>query len=478
MQSTCQFLSESEKLKIHAESVRILEEVGVKFLSDKALKILKTSGAQVNWDDHIARIPSELVDQALKTAPKTFVMGARDPRFDVVLPSRKTGYVLDLGGVFTLDFHSRKRRTASMQDNADAFKVFEQMSLGSFVWPHSVPDVEHAYPNSSTIRLDVSAMMLTSMHVQDELSEPREVPYMIEAMNIILGSEDAVREKKIYSVCYCTLAPLVHEGDMCDALIDLVEFEVPILIFPMPCAGSTGPASLFSNIAMGNAEALSSLVLFQMAHPGTPLIYGDASGSTDFSTGGFLEGSPEMVLQTAARGEMAHFYGLPNTQAGCLSDAKAPGAQAVMEKLMTTLPLVMSGVDLIQGPGALDTSGMLCIEQIVVDNEIAECCQRIRDGIEVSQTKDYFEDIKEVGPNGHFLIQPNTVQACRSPEFFMPSLCDRNTYEHWVELGRPDLYDRAREHVEEILAQPQQNPLSDDVIGKLEDLIRKANEAL
>jgi len=41
---------------------------------------------------------------------------------------------------------------------------------------------------------------------------------------------------------------------------------------------------------------------------------------------------------------MARFYGLPNTQAGCLTDAQEPGPQALMEKMITTLPLVLSGV--------------------------------------------------------------------------------------------------------------------------------------
>jgi glycine betaine---corrinoid protein Co-methyltransferase len=265
---------------------------------------------------------------------------------------------------------------------------------------------------------------------------------------------------------------------MSEALMDLSEFEIPILVFPMPCAGSTGPASLFSNIAMGNAEALSSVVLFQMAHPGTPLIYGDASGSTEFSSGGFLEGSPEMVLQSAARGEMAKFYGLPNTQAGCLTDAQAPGPQAVMEKLLTTLPLVLSGVDYIQGPGALETSGTLCLEQIVVDDEIAQLCKRMRDGIDTSPEKDFYEDIKEVKPGGHFLSQDNTLQTCRSDEFLMPMLSSRSTFEIWAELGRPDIYDKAQKKVEEILATPQKHPLPDDVIGKLEAITRRAEEEL
>jgi len=478
MKTQCHFLSENEQLKIHEKSIKILEEVGVKFLSKKALKVLEKNGAKVDYTEKLAKIPREMVDQALKTAPESFVLAARNPEFDAAYPSRHTGYVLDCGGVFTFDYKNSQRRYSTMQDCENALRVFEEMSLGSYIWPHSVPDMEKTHPNSSQILLDLSALMFTSKHVQDELTDPREVPYMIEGMAAILGSEAAVKKRKIYSVCYCTLAPLTHDDGMSEALMDLSEFEIPILIFPMPCAGSTGPASLFSNIAMGNAEALSAVVLFQMAHPGTPLIYGDASGSTNFSSGGFLEGSPEMVLMSGARGEMAKFYGLPNTQAGCLTDAKTPGPQAVMEKLITTLPLVLSGVDYIQGPGAIETSGTLCLEQIVVDEEIAKLCKRLRDGIDTSDEKDYYEDIKAVKPGGHFLMQPNTLKACRSEEFLMPLLSNRSAYENWVKLGSPEIYNEAQKKVEEILATPQKNPLSDDVIGKLEEIIRRAEEEL
>ncbi len=476
MRVQCQILSEDERRKIHDESIKILEKVGVKFLSDKALKVLSANGARVDRESRIARIPGEMVARALKTAPKSFALGGRDPKRDFALPSPFSGYVLDLGGVFTRDFRTGERRYASLQDNNDACRVFEEMSLGSVVWPHSV--TEEIPSGSATVQLTIESFKHTSMHVQDELSDPREVPFIIEIMSAILGSEDAVKKRKIYSVCYCTLAPLVHEARMCDAYLDLIEFDVPILIFPMPCTGSTGPCSLYSNIALANAEALSSLVFFQMARPGTPLIFGDASGSTDFLSGGFLEGSPEMVLMTAARGEMARFYGLPNTQAGCLTDAKEPGAQAVMEKLITTLPLVLSGVDLVQGPGALDTSGVLCLEQIVVDDEIANLCKRLRDGVEVSEEKNLFEEIDKVQPGGHFLTQKSTLKACRGHEFYTPRLCDRNAYERWCKLGKPEVYARARARVEEILAAPQKNPLSDDIIGKLEEISRRADEEL
>jgi trimethylamine--corrinoid protein Co-methyltransferase len=474
MLTQAQFLSSEEQQVIHDESIRILEEVGALFHSKRALGILAKNGAKVDHESGIARIPAEMVNQALQTAPKSFICGARAPERDFALPSTYSGYVLDNGGVFTRDFRTGERRIASAQDHYEFLRVFDEMKLATMVWGTSVQT-----PKSyNAVRTTLTSYMHSSLHIQDELGHPAEVPYIVEGLEAILGSADAVKERKLYSVVYCTMAPLAHEGHMCDAYLDLIEYEQPICIFPMPCAGSTGPASLFSNIALGNAEALSSLVLFQMARPGCPLIFGDASGSTNFHTGGFLEGSPETILQTAARGEMARFYGLPNEQAGCLTDAKEHGAQAILEKMTTTLPLVMNGVDLVQGPGALETSNMMTLEQIVVDDEIACYCKRIRDGIDVSAAKNYFHDIEEVKPGGHFLIQMNTVKACRSAEFMAPTLCDRSTYEEWDEIGRPDMYDKAKERVEEILASPQKNPLPDEVIGKLEDIMRRADEAL
>ena len=44
-------------------------------------------------------------------------------------------------------------------------------------------------------------------------------------------------------------------------------------------------------------------------------------------------------------------------------------------------------------------------------------------------------------------MQMNTAKACRSEEFMAPTLCDRSTYEKWDGLGRPDMYDKAKERV-------------------------------
>jgi trimethylamine---corrinoid protein Co-methyltransferase len=469
-------LSDEQKTKIHQQSLKVLNEVGVKFLSKKALTLLKKNGAVVDFNNHIAKIPEEMVIQALKTAPSSFVLGARNPEFDFSMPSKYTAYTLDGAATFAQDFKTGQRRMAVTQDLRDSLRVFEEMRLGMVTWPNVMLSDVPVY--SGEIRTIIESFKYSSKHIQNELHHVHEIPYLIDILAAITGSEQAIRDRKIYSVCYCTIPPLTHDADMCETYMELCEFEVPILTFPMPACGSTGPASLYYNVAVANAEGLSSLVLFQMAKPGTPVIFGNALGTTNFANGAFLEGAAEMTLQVGAMGEMAHYYNLPNTQAGCLTDSKAPDAQATLEKMLTTLPLVLNGTDVINGIGEVETSQLLVLEQIIVDHEIACICERIKQGVDTSDNKDLFSDVEAAKPGGQFLTSMNTLKMCRSDEYFVPSLADRTPFEKWMELGKPDIYSRARKKVEEILENPLKNPLPDSVLGKLERIQEQAERDL
>jgi trimethylamine---corrinoid protein Co-methyltransferase len=476
MNTSGRFLSDLEMERIHRDSLRILAEVGIRFRSARARRLLANHGAKVDAAREIVAIPGEMVEQALTTAPRSFTLGARQATFDFVLPSSFTGYTLDGAATFAADFETGERRYAVTEDLIASLRLFEELPLGTVVWPNVVLDdiPEH----SSDIRTAFLSFMHSSKHIQHEIHHPAHIPYLIEGLAAILGSEDAIRQRKIFSVCYCTIPPLTHDEEMCDACLELAQYQVPILPYPMPACGSTGPASLHSDIAVANAESLSALVLFQMANPGTPVIYGSAAGITNFSTAGFVQGAPESTLINGALGEMGRFYRLPTTLAGCLTDAQEPGPQALLEKMITTLPLVLSGVDVVNGIGEMATSQLLVREQILIDHELACICKRIKDGIEIGDAQGFFDDIARVGPGGHFLMEDNTVAACRSPQFYQPQLVERNNYDRWLKLGRPDLYAKARTKVREILASPPKNPLPADVVGRLEDLMRRADEEL
>jgi len=198
----------------------------------------------------------------------------------------------------------------------------------------------------------------------------------------------------------------------------------------------------------------------------------------DMRSGTYLGGSPEMGLMSAALVEMGRFYDLPATSAGCTADAHQPGADAVLEKVITSISPVLVGSDIIVGFGEIESDQLLVLEQIVVDNEIAHFCERVFQGVDSDPEKILTNDILEVGPGGNFLARKSTRKMARSDEFHLASLLDRHTLDQWIQLGKPSMYSNARKKVEEILAGPVQDPLPEDISQKLEELLAKADREL
>jgi trimethylamine--corrinoid protein Co-methyltransferase len=198
---------------------------------------------------------------------------------------------------------------------------------------------------------------------------------------------------------------------------------------------------------------------------------GTGTFAVDFHSG-------EKRYGTCAMVEMGRFYNLPSTSAGCSTDAKQPGAEAVLEKFLTALPSVLVGSDIIVGFGEIESDQTLVLEQIVVDNEIAHLCKRLYEGIDTAQENYLFDDIAQVGPGGNFLKCKSTRKAARSAEFYLPRLLDRNPYDAWLALGKPNMYTYARQIVTEILAAPISDPLPQDTIEELDEILQKADREL
>lgn len=467
-----EILSPSERERIHAQSLRILSEVGVRFHGEIAPQLLECNGISWDAETKMARIPEEVVAQALKDVPKHFTLGARNPVYNLELPSDQSYYALDGTAAFMQDFHSHERRYGVVKDLEDSLRIFQTLELGRMAWPTvSASDVP---AHVRALQEFFTMAQFCSKHGQHELHRAAQVPYLAEGLSLILGGEEQLRHQKAYSLVYCPVAPLTHDGEMLDAYLRLGEWDLPVMVMPMPVCGTTGPASLFSNIALANAEALSTIVIFELAYPGRALLYASATGVVDFRTGGYLAGVPEMGVMSGALTEMGQFYGLPTGAAGMTSDAKQPGAQACIEKLLTTLPAALAGSDLIVGLGEIESDQLLVLEQIIVDHEIARLIQRLVQGADSSVDKELFQDIQAAGPGGHFLKSKNTRRLAHSDEFYYSRLIDHTTYESWVELGKPEMYARARTEVEHVLAEPLIDPLPEAVVDGLQQIMRRA----
>ena len=468
-------LSTEEKERIHHDSLRILEEIGIRFPSQRALSLLELSGARIDWDKQVAYISQDMVKSALEAAPREFVMGARNQDHNLKLPSAASVFNLDGCGVNTLDFNTGERRDGMLQDVADSARVLKNLT---FVISFGHPSRPAMCPMMQEVLL-VRYCFHKYLQAYDGRGKTKgRNPVSHRNAKSNSCSEASVIERKIYSVTYCTVAPLCHDEDMLEATMDLSRYHAPILVYPMPACGTTGPAGLYSNIALANAEALSCIVIFQLASPSVPILFGSALGVVNVRSGMFLEGAPETMLEMMAMSEMGKYYGLPTMMAGCLSDAKSVGMQSVIEKVLTTLPLVLAEVDVVQGIGLIESSMTLSLEQMIIDHEIAQLCKRIKEGVDVSDEKDYFADIKAVGHGGHFLKQKSTRAAFRSKEFYQSGLCDRNSYDGWVDLGRPEMIDLSREKVNKILTGEKKNPLPQQTEKVIKEIIEEAKAKL
>lgn len=470
------FLDDGEREQVHEASLRILAETGVRFHGERALPLLAGAGAPVDAEAGIARIPRDLVEAALATAPRAFVLGARNPAHDYPLPSPVTRYAIDGTAAFAIDFETGERRYGTRRDNELALRVFQQAEMGVMAWaPVTASD---APSGSRPLHEFVGMVRHSSKHGQHELHTREQVPFLVEALKVAGGGVTAVRERHPWSLIYCPVAPLVHDGPMLDAYLDLGDLDLPVMIMPMPVTGTTGPAGLLANVALANAEAISAIVVFQLAHPGRPVIYSSATGSMDFRTGAFLGGTPEMGIMSAALVTMGRSYGLPATAAGCTSDAPEAGPEAVIEKLVTMLPPASAGADIVVGLGEIQGDQALVLEQILVDNELARYVERLVDGVGEAADPDFVAEIAAVGPGGNFLASPVTRRAARSREFLGPSLVGRHAYEAWRDLGSPTMYGRARDRVREILDGPAVDPLPDALEQNLADVLAAADREL
>ena len=78
--------------KVHDATCRVLAETGIEVRHPRALELLRRAGAQVSGTR--ARLPRDLVDQAVASAPRSFVLHGRaaDGSLDLELADGRSWY--------------------------------------------------------------------------------------------------------------------------------------------------------------------------------------------------------------------------------------------------------------------------------------------------------------------------------------------------------------------------------------------------
>jgi trimethylamine--corrinoid protein Co-methyltransferase len=128
-------LSQSQLDTLKVGTLDLLEDVGVRFPSQKALEIFSDHGANIDWDSEVVRISPDLVEKALSTAPRSFVLGGRERRFDLTLDGNNSYLSTDGCGTRVIDLETRQERHSRKEDVARMARISDALPLISFFWP-------------------------------------------------------------------------------------------------------------------------------------------------------------------------------------------------------------------------------------------------------------------------------------------------------------------------------------------------------
>jgi trimethylamine--corrinoid protein Co-methyltransferase len=306
---TFQYLSNEELDRLQAATLAILEEIGVRFPSEKALAIFADHGAQVDYDSQVVRIPPDLVRKALATVPRYFQVGGRSPECDFHLEQGATYFTTDGCGVETVDLETRQQRPSCKADVGMMAHVADYLSSIAFYWPMvSAQD----YGKTAPLHELEASWNNTGKHVQSEtLMGAEPARFAVEMGAVIAGSREELRRRPVFSVVICTIAPLVQDKEGIEGAMVLAEAGVPVGFLAMPTLGTTAPATLAGTFAMGDAEIISAAVLMQLVSPGAPVFHSLMHGWADPRSGNYVA-YPLDVRCRFAPVEMAHHWGMPS----------------------------------------------------------------------------------------------------------------------------------------------------------------------
>jgi trimethylamine--corrinoid protein Co-methyltransferase len=413
------FLDEREQDLIHEQSLKWLKEIGVRIHSLSVLELLGERGAAIDRETRIAKIPKEMVEQALKTAPSEFTLCARDPKHDLAMPTRGAPHATTSGlAVFIVDLETGEYRSSTRSDIAQLSRLGDALEPIDFLWTSltatDVPDLAHG-PHEVWL-----TMRNTTKHVQGvTVQSAEDAKVQIELAALFAGGVEALKKRPLLSMIACPLAPLGFETGAVEAQVEFAKAGVPICSMSMSMSGGTAPVTISGTIVNANVENLASLVITQAAAPGAPHVYTSESAPMDMRTGAMNYSALEKTLFSIGLGQMARRYDLPCLVADIGFCDMLEGGVSPPPNLANQFLGVVCHTDIVTGIGSVDDAKGMCLPQMVVDAYIWEWLTGYMKQVEISEATIGFEAAAEVGPGSDFLRSKHTKKYLRSDLTFM-----------------------------------------------------------
>lgn len=460
--------SEDQLDELYQAALYAMEYVGLDLHSDEARRLLEENGA---WVDGIqVRVPSTMVEQALRTAPRSFTVFSREGNRDKDLRIAPGRFYYGPGPTCPnfRDPRTNERRTylrsdaravATACDALDNIDFVESLGTVSDV-PVSLADIYEFAEMIACTGKPIVAWSYT-------LEGCRDIHRMAVA---VAGGEDAFLRQPNY-IFYCEpISPLVSNQEAMEKVLYCAKHRIPLIFTPCVIGGATGPSTLAGIVVQAAAESWMGLVVSQLLRPGIPYCMGGVVSIMDMKATVLAYGAPELPLLQAGLTELAHHVGLPLWTTGGCTDSKVVDEQAAIEGTLSILFSALSGGDLCHDVGYTESAITGSLQQATMMDEVIGYVKRIARGIEVTPETLAVDVIDAVGPGGHYLSQRHTLNHFQN-EFWFPGLMDRSRWSDWEEAGKKSMGERVQEKLDEVLDTHQPVPLSPDAQARIDEIL-------
>ena len=442
---------------IHDASMRILEEIGIEFMSPQALDLLAGAGADVDHDSGVVRLDRGLVGELAAGAPESVTLTPRNPDHAITLGSNSINFGLVAGPPYVHD-RENGRRSGNLEDYCNLLRLAQSFNIIHLIGNQPTAPVELA---AETRHLDCYRANVTytdRVYHCSAIGAER----ALDGIDIAALARGVSREALIDSPAVITIisvnSPRRFDSAMAEGLIAMAEWGQCVCITPFTLMGAMTPVTLAAALAQQNAEALAGVALTQIVRPGNPVVYGAFTSNVDLRSGAPAFGTPENAKATLAAGQLARRYGLPY-RASNANASTCVDAQAAYESEMAIWSGVMGHANLLyHGAGWLEGGLTASFEKVVLDAELLQMMAETLKPIDVDEGTLAFEAIREVGPGGHFFGTAHTMERYETA-FYRPILSDWRNYEAWQEAGSPQADERATAIWKQLLADYEPPPL-------------------
>ncbi|MGB3148662.1 MAG: trimethylamine methyltransferase family protein, partial [Paracoccaceae bacterium] len=435
---------------IHKGAMRILRDIGIRFLNDEALEIFKTAGCKVEGETVF--MDEDFVMEMVARAPSEFTVTPRNPAH--TLPFG--GNALLFGNVSSPPNYwdlERGKVSGFMEGFRSFIKLTQYFNCIHFAGGYPVEPIE-IHPAVRHLDCLYEKLVLTDKVVHAYSLGKERVEDAMEMVRLAGGlTQEEFRERPRMFTNINSVSPLKHDFPMIDGSLRMARAGQAVIITPFTLAGAMAPVTMTGAVTLSIAEALAAVALLQFVAPGAPCMIGTFTSNVDMKSGAPAFGTPEYMRATQVTGQMARFYGLPLRSSGVCA-ANVPDGQAMWETSNSLWAAVQSGTNVVyHAAGWLEGGLIASPEKFVMDCEVLQMIQRYMEPQLWSTEPDdiAIETIAEVGPEGHYFGCQHT-QDRYATAFYQPIASDWRNYEAWQQDGGVWTAERAHRIFKDIMA--------------------------